>query len=64
MKKKDAEFKELKRLYPKTMSKDQFYRIAHDKRRPAPADANHNRRKNGNHHSRFHFFVSFAFCVE
>ena len=29
MKKKDAEFKELKRLYPKTMSKDQFYRIAH-----------------------------------
>ena len=29
MKKKDAEFKELKRLYPKTMSKDQFYRVAH-----------------------------------
>ena len=29
MKKKDAELKELKRLYPKTMSKDQFYKVAH-----------------------------------
>ncbi len=29
MKKKDAEFKELKRQFPKTMSKDQFYRVAH-----------------------------------
>ena len=29
MKNKSEEFKELKRLYPKTMSKDQFYRVAH-----------------------------------
>ena len=29
MKNKEAEFKELKRKYPKTMSKDQFYQVAH-----------------------------------
>ena len=29
MTKSDAEYKEIKRKYPKTMSKDQFYQIAH-----------------------------------
>ena len=29
MTKSEAEYKEIKRQYPKTMSKDQFYQIAH-----------------------------------